>query len=90
MISSARSQGLLRVVVAALAAVLLGLVEAEEAELGEVPTLLLERGLGNVVSSHSSAWGGELLLGEAADRLPQLLVLVGEDEVLARKPRSRA
>jgi hypothetical protein len=28
--------------------------------------------------------GGELLLGEAADRLPQLLVLVGEDEVLAR------
>ena len=38
---------------------------------------------GNVVSSHSSACGASSLIGEAADRLAQLLVLVGEDEVLA-------
>ena len=38
---------------------------------------------GKVVSSHSSACGAELLLDERADRLAQLVVLLGEDEVLA-------
>ena len=39
---------------------------------------------GNVVSSHSSACGASSLLDERADRLAQLLVLVGEDEVAPR------
>jgi hypothetical protein len=38
---------------------------------------------GKVVSSHSSACGASSLIREAADRLAQRLVLVGEDEVLA-------
>ena len=38
---------------------------------------------GKVVSSHSSACGASSLIANAADRLAQLLVLVGEDEVLA-------
>ena len=38
---------------------------------------------GKVVSSHSSACGASSLGAKRADRLAQLLVLVGEDEVLA-------
>ena len=70
-----------RVVVAALAAVLLGLVEAEEARAR--PSARKTQS-GNVVSSHSSACGASSFVHERADRLAQLLVLVGEDEVLAR------
>ena len=36
---------------------------------------------GNVVSSHSSAWGASSLVAELLDRLAQLFVLFGEDEV---------
>ena len=69
-----------RVVVAALAAVLLGLVEAEEALLAHArEDRVGERGLLPLLGV-----GRELLGHEAADRLAQLLVLVGEDEVLAR------
>ena len=39
---------------------------------------------GNVVSSHSSACGAQLLDDEAVDRLAELVMLVGEDEVPAR------
>ena len=67
------------VVVAALAAVLLGLVEAEEAELAHpLEHPVGERGLLPLLGV-----GLELLDHEPADRLAQLLVLVGEDEVLA-------
>ena len=38
---------------------------------------------GKVVSSHSSACGASSLVAKAADRLTQLVVLLGEDEVLA-------
>ena len=68
-----------RVVVAALAAVLLGLVEPEEAELAHpLEHPVRERRLLPLLGV-----GLELLDHEAADRLAQLLVLVGEDEVLA-------
>ena len=40
---------------------------------------------GNVVSSHSSACGASSLLDEGMDRLAQRLVLLGEDEVAARR-----
>ena len=39
---------------------------------------------GNVVSSHSSACGAQLLHHEGVDRLAQRLVLLGEDEVAPR------
>src|SRR5258707_10625315 len=68
-----------RVVVAALAAVLLGLVEPEEAELAHpLEHPVGERGLLPLLGV-----GLELLDREAADRVAKLLVLVGEDEVLA-------
>ena len=68
-----------RVVVAALAAVLLGLVEAEEAELAHArEDRVRERRLLPFLGV-----GGELFDREVADRLAQLFVLVGEDEVLA-------
>ena len=68
-----------RVVVAALAAVLLGLVEPEEAELAHpLEHPVRERRLLPLLGV-----GLELLDHEPADRLAQLLVLVGEDEVLA-------
>ena len=76
-ISSASTR--LGVVVAALAAVLLGLVEAEEAELAHP----LEHPVGERRLLPLLGVRLELLDHEAADRLPQLLVLVGEDEVLA-------
>jgi hypothetical protein len=66
-------------VVAALAAVFLRLVEAEEAQLahaGEHPV-----GEGRLLPL--VLVGGEFLDHEVADGLPQLLVLVGEDEVTA-------
>jgi hypothetical protein len=70
-----------RVVVAALAAVLLGIREAEEAELahpredgvregGLLPLLRVRR---------------ELLRHEGADRLAELVVVLGEDEVLSAR-----
>src|SRR5919202_2546925 len=68
-----------REVVAALAAVLLGVGETEEAELAhprEDP--VRERGLLPLVRVRR-----ELLAREVADRLAQLLVLLGEDEVAA-------
>ena len=68
-----------RVVVAALAAVLLGLVEAEEAELAHAR----EDPVGEGRLLPLLGVRRELLDREAADRLAQLLVLVGEDEVLA-------
>ena len=68
-----------RVVVAALAAVLLGLVEAEEAELAHAA----EDRVGEGRLLPLLGVRRELLGREAADRLAQLLVLVGEDEVLA-------
>ena len=68
-----------RVVVAALAAVRLGLVEPEEAELAHP----LEHPVGEGRLLPLLGVGLELLDHEAADRLAQLLVLVGEDEVLA-------
>ena len=40
---------------------------------------------GKVVSSHSSACGASSLRTKRADRLPELLVLIGEDEVLAAR-----
>ena len=68
-----------RVVVAALAAVGRRLVQPEEAELAHpLEHPVRERGLLPLLSV-----GLELLDHEAADRLTQLLVLVGEDEVLA-------
>ena len=67
------------VVVAALPAVLLGLVEPEETELAHpLEHPVRERGLLPLLGV-----GLELLDHETADRLAQLLVLVGEDEVLA-------
>ena len=45
---------------------------------------------GNVVSSHSSACGAQLLDHERVDRLAQRLVLLGEDEVPSRRRRDRA
>ncbi len=67
-----------RVVVAALSAVGLGLVEAEKAELAHaMEDRVRERRLLPLVGVRR-----ELLLRERADRLAQLLVLVGEDEVL--------
>src|SRR5258708_7735264 len=68
-----------RVVVAALAAVLLGLVEPEEAELAHP----LEHPVGEGRLLPLLGVGLELLDREAADRVAKLLVLVGEDEVLA-------
>ena len=68
-----------RVVVAALAAVLLGLVEPEEAELAHP----LEDPVREGRLLPLLGVGLELLDHEAADRVAQLLVLVGEDEVLA-------
>ena len=68
-----------RVVVAALAAVRLGLVEAEEAQLAHA----LEHPVGERGLLPLLGVGLQLLDHEAADRLAQLLVLVGEDEVLA-------
>ena len=67
-------------VVAALAAVLLRVAEAEEAE---VAGPLQER-VGPVVLLVLEAVGVDLLLHPRLHRLAQLLVLVGEDEVLAR------
>ena len=68
-----------RVVVAALAAVRLGLVEPEEPELAHpLEHPVRERRLLPLLGV-----GLELLDHEPADRLAQLLVLVGEDEVLA-------
>jgi hypothetical protein len=68
-----------RVVVAALAAVLLGLVEPEEPELAHAP----EDGVGKRRLLPLLRVRRELLDREAADRLAQRLMLVGEDEVLA-------
>ena len=67
------------VVVAALAAVLLGLVEAEEAKLAHPREHPVREG----VLLPLLGVGLQLLDHEAADRVAQLLVLVGEDEVLA-------
>ncbi len=68
-----------RVVVAALSAVRRRLVEPEEAELAHpLEHPVRERGLLPLLGV-----GLELLDHEAADRVAQLLVLVGEDEVLA-------
>ena len=67
------------VVVAALAAVLLGLVEPEEAELAHP----LEHPVGERRLLPLLGVGLELLDHEPADRVAQLLVVVGEDEVLA-------
>ena len=67
------------VVVAALAAVLDRLVEAEEAELAHPR----EDGVGEGRLLPLLGVGRELLGDEVGDRLAQLLVLVGEDEVLA-------
>ena len=67
------------VVVAALAAVLLGLVESEEPELAHP----LEHPIGKRRLLPLLGVGLELLDHKAADRFAQLLVLVGEDEVLA-------
>src|SRR5437588_9019905 len=68
-----------RVVVATLAAVLLGLVETQEPELAHPP----EDPVRERLLLPLFGVGLELLDHEAADRLPQLLVLVREDEVLA-------
>ncbi len=68
-----------RVVVAALAAVLLGLVETEEAELAHPP----EDRVGEGCLLPLLGVRRELLDDEVADRLAQLFVLLGEDEVLA-------
>ena len=68
-----------RVVVAALTAVLLGLVQPEEAELAHP----LEHPVGERRLLPLLGVGLELLDHEAPDRLAELLVLVGEDEVLA-------
>ncbi len=69
-----------RVVVAALAAVRDGLIEAEKAELAHAG----EHPVRESVLLPLLGVGLELLDDEAPDRLAQLLVLVGEDEVLAR------
>ena len=68
-----------RVVVAALAAVLLGLVEAEEAELAHAR----EDRVGEGRLLPFLGVRRQLFDREVADRLAQLFVLVGEDEVLA-------
>ena len=68
------------VVVAALAAVLLGVGEAEEAELAHaLEDPVRERGLLPLLRVRA-----QLLDDEVVDRLAELVVLVGEDEVLAR------
>ena len=68
------------VVVAALAAVLLGVGEAEEAQLAHaLEDPVRERGLLPLLRVRA-----QLLDDEVVDRLAQLVVLVGEDEVLAR------
>ena len=67
------------VVVAALAAVLLGVGEAEEAELAHAA----EDGVGEGVLLPLGRVRRELLRHERADRLAQLVVLLVEDEVLA-------
>ena len=67
------------VVVPALAPVLLGLVEAEEAQLAHArEDGVRERGLLPLLRVRR-----ELFDGEVADRLAQLFVLVGEQEVFA-------
>src|SRR5947209_3962510 len=68
-----------RVVVTALSAVLLWLVESEEPELAHP----LEHPVGERRFLPLLGVRLELLDHEAADRLAKLLVLVGEDEVLA-------
>ena len=68
------------VVVAALAAVLLGIGEAEEAELAHArgrPS----RGRSSPPTPRRA--GASSFVDERADRLAQLVVLLGEDEVLA-------
>ena len=68
------------VVVAALAAVLLGVGEAEEAELAHaLEDPVRERRLLPLLRVRA-----QLLDDEVVDRLAELVVLVGEDEVLAR------
>ena len=68
-----------RVVVAALASVLLGLVEPKEAELAHpLEHPVREGGLLPLLGVRL-----KLLDHEAADRVTELLVLLGEDEVLA-------
>jgi hypothetical protein len=67
------------VVVAALAAVLLGVGEPEEAQLAHAP----EHRVGERRLLPLLRVGGQLLDRERADRLAQLLVLVAEDEVPA-------
>ena len=73
------------VVVAALAAVLLGVGEAEEAELTHAPEDPVREGR---LLPFLGVWG-ELLLDERPDRLAQPLVLLGKDEVLARRAEIR-
>jgi hypothetical protein len=67
------------VVVAALASVLLGLVEAQEAQLAHPR----EHPVGERRLLPLLGVGSQLLGREGANRLTKLLVLVGEDEVLA-------
>ena len=72
-------------VVAALAAVLLGEVDAEEAELAHA----LEDPVREAVALPLLGVGRKLLPAEALDRLAQRLVLVGEAEVLLRSAEVR-